>query len=381
MPEIGLRLTRFHRVGAAVHAVALSGDGEHLLVGSEQGLHLMDRRGNVRYRLNRDGQAFNGVALSPGFEAGLAMERAGRLYRLDFKQVPAEQRTEPLAVAAVGIWEQRDDLYSLDFAPHAGGEGSGLIALGHHALGLTALDGRGQLLWRLGPREGLGPGFPEHETKTGISLSRRSHASAGQGEPAVTGRTWHAAISADGRTIYAAALGRGAEQSATRSPRGPRQSHDHQVVAIDAALGKPVRAFGMDGRVTLLAGLPAPLAVAAVHQAGEGGSACCRVTALEAGLRREAWSLACPPNMMITAIASAPHHAALIVGTNAGELWRVGAFTGRILARYDLLYASAVLSIAVAETGEIVAGLANGHIAFLERVKDEQAEPRRQGGS
>ena len=64
--------------------------------------------------------------------------------------------------------------------------------------------------------------------------------------------------------------------------------------------------------------------------------------------------------------------AALVVGTNTGELWRVGAFTGRVLARYDLLYSSTVLSVAVAETGEIAAGLANGQVAFLERVKDER---------
>jgi hypothetical protein len=67
-----------------------------------------------------------------------------------------------------------------------------------------------------------------------------------------------------------------------------------------------------------------------------------------------------------------PGAAVLVVGTNTGELWRVGAFTGRLLARYDLLYASAVLSVAVAETGEIAAGMANGQVAFLERVKDER---------
>ncbi len=58
-----------------------------------------------------------------------------------------------------------------------------------------------------------------------------------------------------------------------------------------------------------------------------------------------------------------------MVGTNKGELWRVGAFTGRVLARYDLLFASTVLSVAVAESGEIAAGLANGQVAFLERVR------------
>ena len=85
-----LRLTRFHRVGAAVHAVALSGDGEHLLVGSEHGLHLIDRRGNVRYRLGANAGAFNAVALSPGLDAGLAMERAGRLLPAEFRSARPE---------------------------------------------------------------------------------------------------------------------------------------------------------------------------------------------------------------------------------------------------------------------------------------------------
>jgi hypothetical protein len=62
----------------------------------------------------------------------------------------------------------------------------------------------------------------------------------------------------------------------------------------------------------------------------------------------------------------------VVVGTNTGEIWSVGAFTGRILARCDLLFASTVLSVAMAETGEIAAGLANGCVAFLERADDER---------
>ncbi|MGE5603112.1 MAG: hypothetical protein ACM30E_08675, partial [Nitrososphaerales archaeon] len=339
-----LRLARFHRVGAAAHAVALSGDGEHLLVGSEHGLRLTDRSGAVKYRLGRNGRAFNAVALSPRLDAGsptlgLAMERAGRLFRLDFDRLspeePADQDRCGMQIAAVGIWEQRDDLYSLDFAPNAGHDRNGLIALGHHALGLTALDGRGHLLWQLGPREG--------SPSAGLVAS---------------GRTWHAAISSDARTIYATALG-----WAAAGKRG-------EVMAIDAALGRPVRSVTLAGHATLLAALPSPLGVAAVvHRANPSG-ACCQVMAFDADLRNEVWSLPCPPDVTVTAVAAAPGQAVLWVGTNTGELWRLGAFTGRILARHDLLFASTVLSVAIAETGEIAAGLANGHVAFLERVKD-----------
>lgn len=330
-----LRLTRFHRVGAAAHAVALSGDGEHLLIGTEHGLRLMDRRGNVKYRLGQHGAAFNAVALSPTLDAGLAMERAGRLFRLNFEPVEAEQPAAALRVAALDIWEQRDDLYSLDYAPGVGDEG--LIALGHHALGLTALDGRGQLLWRLGPREGLG----------------------------APRRTWHATISPDGRTVYATALNACGDLSGFQNLTGP----EADIVAIDAAVGKPMQSVAVSGRVTLLAGLPAPLGVAAVLH-GEGGPRC-QLVAFDAKLAAMAWALPCPPDVMITAVASAPAQAALIVGTNTGELWHVGAFTGRILARYDLLFASTVLSVAVAESGEIAAGLANGQVAFLElKIED-----------
>lgn len=343
MADSELRLSRFHRIGAAVHAVALSGDAQHLLAGSELGLHLVDRRGNVKYRLGRGSRAFSAVALSPRLNAGspsvgLAMERAGRLYRLDFGRAPDEEQGERLEVAAVGIWEQRDDLYSLDFAPEAGEERHGLIALGHHALGLTALDGRGQLLWRLGPREGV----------------------------TAAGRTWHAAISPDGRTVYAASLG------GTPTPgRG-------EIVAIDAAVGKPVRSVGLPGRVALLAGLSSPLGVAAVMHRSAAGGMCCDVLAFDAGLLGRAWSLPCPPGVAITAAAAAPGRALLALGTNTGEVWQVGAFTGRILARYDLLFSSTVLSVAVGPTGEIAAGLANGRVAFLERVKDEREDAARQ---
>lgn len=327
-----LRLSRFHRIGAAAHAVALSANGDHLLIGSELGLRLVDRRGNVRYRLGQHGAAFSAVALSPDLQAGLAMERAGRLYRLRFEP-EAERSDAGLRVAAVGIWEQRDDLYSLDYAPQVGEDG--LIALGHHALGLTALDGRGQLLWRLGPREGL-------------DAARR---------------TWHATISPDGRTIYATALN--ARPDLAGLDRGA------EIVAIDSAVGTPSRSIGVSGQVALLASLPAPLGVAAVTHRREQEGARCYLVAFDAGLQREAWSLACPVGTVITAVTSAPEQAALIIGTDRGELLRVGALTGRVLARYDLLFASTVLSVAVSESGEMAAGLANGQVAFLElKIED-----------
>jgi hypothetical protein len=324
-----VRLSRFHRAAGAAHAVALSGDGAHLLIGAEQGLRLVDRRGNVKYRLGHHGAAFNAVALSPDLAAGLAMERAGRLFSLKFESSESETSDGLMRVAAVGIWEQQDDLYSLDFAPAAGE--AGLIALGHHALGLTALDARGQLLWRLGPREGLGG--PR--------------------------RTWHAAISGDGQTIYATALG------------GPDSDLQAEIVAVDAAVGKPIRSIRVAGRVTLLSSLPAPLGVAAVmlDSAPEGN--CYRLVAFDAALQAVAWTLSAPPEVAVTALASAPGQTVLIAGTNGGELWRVGAFTGRVLARYDLLFASTVLSVAVAASGHIAAGLANGRVAYLEPVPHE----------
>jgi hypothetical protein len=334
MSKHELQLTRFHRVGAAAHAVALSGDGELLLIGTEQGLRLVDRQGHTRYRLGQHGAAFNAVALSPKLDAGLAMERAGRLFQLKFQPEAGEVPGGLMRVAATGIWEQRDDLYSLDYAPEAGEEG--LIALGHHALGLTALDGRGQLLWRLGPREGLG----------------------GQR------RTWHASISQDGRAIYATALNAPADSSDSRNPRGLETRAE--IVAIDATVGKPARSVEVKGRVTLLAALPAPLGVAAVTQViGEGGVRC-HLTVFDVRLLPSAWTLTCAPDVVVTALAYAPALDTLFAGTNTGELWRVGVFTGRILACYELLYASTVLSVAVAESGDVAAGLANGQVAFLE---------------
>ncbi len=339
-----LCLTRFHRVGSPVHAVALSADADHLLIGAEQGLRLVDRRGNVQHRLG--GRAFNAVALAPKLDAGghnlgLAMERAGRLLRLEFEQ-EAEAQDSALRLAAVGIWDQRDDLYSLDYAPEAGD--GGLIALGHHSLGLTALDGRGRLLWRLGPTD--------HESGRLEVAHKRMGPASGR-------RTWQAAISDDGRTIYATSLGSAASQA--------------EIVAIDAAVGKAKKTIALNGRATLLAALPEPLGVAAVvHDVGPDGARC-SLLAFDAELRAMAWCLSCPPGIVVTSVAAAPPQAALVLGTNGGELWRVGAFRGRVTARYDLLFASTVLSVAVAETGEIAAGLANGYVAFLERTSEAQA--------
>lgn len=354
MSEAGLRLTRFHRVGAPVHAVALSGDGEHLLVGSESGLRLVDRRGSVKHRAESsraaDQRAFSAVALSPNLDVGLALERAGRLYRLEFEQPHDDEGGQRLQVASTGIWEQRDDLYSLAFAPRGGEDGAGLIALGHHVLGVTALDARGRLLWQLGPHEGAGLREPvEGGTGDRVKAGTTPKRSSGP-------RTWQAAISEDGRTIYAASLGGGTDLQR------------RTVVAVDAAVGKPVRSAVLAGPVLLLVGLPEPLGFAAVFRHGTSPGHCCRLDAYDARLAGPAWSLACPPEVAITAAASVPGKPALLVGTNTGELWRIGAYSGRLLDRHDLLFSSTVLSIAVAESGEVAVGLANGQVAFLERV-------------
>jgi hypothetical protein len=139
-------------------------------------------------------------------------------------------------------------------------------------------------------------------------------------------------------------------------------------VAVDAAVGRPVRSTVLAGPVSLLASLPQPLGFAAVLRQGASPGYGCRLDAYDAGLTGPAWSLEWPPEVVITAAAAVPGKPALLVGTNTGELWRIGAFSGRVLDRHDLLFSSTVLSIAVAESGEVAAGLANGQVAYLERV-------------
>ncbi len=324
MPERDFRLRRFFRVGSAVHAVALADAGE-VWAGSECDLRLLDTHGRIRFRLGgaHAVRPFNAVAVACGAEGrAFALERTGRLHRLDPLHGDADGDVtwtpETLRVAD-------NDLYALALAD------SGLVALGHLGAGLTVLDRNGELRWRCDAGDDESPG----------------------------GRTWSVAFSADAAVLYAGCLAAAwrANDAACR------------LVALDAASGQVVAEHAPVEPVSQVVALASASGVAAVHATQRG----CRIVGYDSGLRVAMWSVTCAPGEMVTALAVDAASGWLIAGTNAGRVWLLHGPTGDRLAEYDLLYYSTVLSVAgmnlPAADGVLVAGLANGQLAYLDRRK------------
>ncbi len=322
MPENAFGLRRFFRVGSPVHAVALTATGE-VWAGSEHDLRLLDARGRVRFRLGgaHAVRPFTAVACGAGGRV-FALERTGRLHRLDPLQgdEPGDVTWTPET-----LWAADNDLYALALAD------SGPVALGHLGAGQTVLDADGGVRWRCGAEDGESPG----------------------------GRTWSVAFGADAATVYAGCLA--AAQRANDAAC--------RLVALDSAGGHVVAERAPVEPVSLVAPLQGPVCVAAVHTTHQ----TCRIVGYEPELRVVTWAVTCAPGTMITALAVDPASGWLIAGTNTGRIWLLDGQTGDRLAEYDLLYYSTVLSVAgmnlPAADGVLVAGLANGQLAYLDRRK------------
>lgn len=306
------RLRKFFRVGAAVHAVALTAEG-CAWAGSERDLRLLDPRGHVRFRLGgaHAVRPFSALAADCAGRI-LAVERTGRLYRLDplADEAGEPDNALPGAWTPDPIWAECNDLYSLAAQAGNGGNGESLVALGHVGPALTMLDATGRLRWRC---------HPEDATATG-------------------GRTWSVAFSADGASLYAGCL----------APAQHARRASYLLAAFEAETGRVYAARNFAEPVSVLAALPAPLGVAVVHAARTG----CRVVGYDADLREAVWRVACAPGEFVTALTSDPASSILVAGTNTGRLWLLDGLTGRRLAVHDLLYYSTVLSVAARNLGE-----------------------------
>jgi hypothetical protein len=343
----GLRLARFFRVGAAVHAVALSGDGRKLLVGSEHDLRLLDSSGRTHFRwggapvpgqwLDNGARPFNAVALAPDLAAGLAVERTGRVHRLEFSNGHGDgDGRNHVSARAIGLHAEPNDLYSLAFA-----HGHGRVALGHLGPDVTLLDAEGTTLWRCPP-----------------------------GESDSGGRGWSVSFGADARIVYAGCM----------FPARCARESPYLLAGLDIETGVARQAVALPHAVTALAALPAPLSVATVQMDGLQGDskpaagsskskmrrAACRVVAYGAKLSQAVWVHECGPDEVVTALASDVSSEVLLAGTNIGRVYALNACTGEMLRSHDLLYHSAVLALSAASDAQAVAaGLANGHVAYL----------------
>jgi hypothetical protein len=323
MAEATLTLVRWLRVGAPVHAVALAGDGRHLLAGSEHDLRLLDLWGNVRFRyfepaapgtaVERD-LPCRVVCLRPDTLAvALAGFRAGALYRLDLTW-----HDENVEVWPDLIRNEANDIHDLSYAP-----GNDLVAIGHLGPALTVIDLDGQQRWRRHP--------DDHN--------------------ATDGKGWVVALSPDGQQLYAGSSG----------------SARHRLVILNAASGSLLAGAILPAPITLVAGLPAPLTVAAVLNFPEES----QLVVYGTDLRKPAWSYVPETDGRVTALAADQAADLVVIGTNAGSVVVLDATSGRELVRDDSLH-STVLSLAIAGGRYIAVGLQDGQVAYLEYAPPEE---------
>ncbi len=323
MSAATLTLVRWLRAGAPVHAVALAGDGRHVLVGSEHDLRLLDLWGRECFRYfeppapgmaTEADMPFRAVALqADSLALALAGQRQGTIWRLDltWQGDNVEMWPEP-------IRNEPNDIYNLSYAP-----ASGLVAIGHLGPALTVIEANGQQRWRRHP--------DDHN--------------------ATDGKTWAVAFSADGQRLYAASSG----------------SARHRLAALDATAGKVLAGVTQPAPITLLAGLPPPLAVAAVVNAADE----CQVVAYRPELSQPTWCWTPDRDERVTAIAADLGAGLVVLGTNCGGVIVLDASSGRQLVREDSLH-STVLSLATADGRYIVAGLQDGQVAYLEYAPPEE---------
>lgn len=306
-----LKIRHVTRFGAPVHAVALSEDGQHLLVGTEHELRLTDPWGHEGFRRAHDARdmPFHAVALAPDMAAGLAVQRTGEIYRLEFipdgEAVRVRWPDEPCR-------SEPSDVHSIAFNAKAG-----VIAIGHLGPALTVLDGHGDQRWRQ---------HPSDHTPTG-------------------GKTWTVALSPEGATLFAGSSGVGR----------------YVLGAMAAGTGAVQAARSLPAPITGLAPLPDPLGVAAALN--ERLQA--QVLAFPADLTEAAWIYEGGYGERVTALAGDPAARLIALGTNTGSLLILDALTGERLA-VEATLGSVVLSLSLAGGRHVAAGLLDGRLFYLE---------------
>lgn len=297
-----------------VWSVAISRDGQYILVGSEHDLRLLDRWGVMHFRYahpRRDVDLpFTHVALSPDFDTGLAIQRTGEVYRLDF-EFRGESGGVKVSMQEIRVFP--NDIYSISFFPE-----NGIITIGHFNERISLINLGGDLVWQIPTR----------------------------------GRTWAVAFGANGDVIY------------TGSSGAP-----HNVIGVvDTQNGKPMGGIQVDARVMSLSTSPHLPGVIAVLSTRYGSY----VSAYSNRLSEQIWTFETGVGEYVTAMTTDIEHDMVVIGDGAGTLYVLEASSGRILSKTAL--SATILSLAIAGGRYIVAGLQDGYVVYLEYTSFTEGE-------
>lgn len=243
-----LEVRRWLRLGAPLHAVALSSDGQVVAVGAETGLFLFDAAGEaiLGHPAPEMASPVRQIALAPVADRIYLGTRTGDVVRASLRRHGDQLVVDNVAT----LYSARNDLHALAVSPD-----ERWIALGHLSARLTVLTNDGQLHWRSQPGD-------------------------------VASSMWSAVFDRTGKKLYAASAGAGT----------------NRLVAIDLAQGQ----FPADGylepslRATALAtyddGVVAVLLDSTDYE--------CEIVKCSADLTVTQWTHS--PREMVTAIATEP---------------------------------------------------------------------------
>ena len=330
-----LDLTRWIRIGAAVNATVLAGDGRYILAGSERDLRVLDPRGDVRLvhsMAAQDESRFHLAAMTAEMDVVLAAVRSGHLYYLDL-----ERTDRGFTVRRFEVFRAENDLYDLALA--ADGK---TAAIGHLDAALTVLDLQAFLDWVQQPEEER----PERIGQEGLVIWRRH---PNDGNP-TDGQRWAAALDAKGDELYVGSS-------------GPSQP---VLAALDAQTGQPHGYLRPERQVTRLVALTQPPGVVAVLTDGQYlHSLVCYAPQLD----ELHWERNFDKH--ITALTADPAGSLLAVGSGwAGRVELLDASSGRVVASYPGLN-SVNTCLALADGRYVAAGTQDGHIAYLQYRAEE----------
>jgi len=174
-----LEVRRWLRLGAPLHAVALSSDGQFVAVGSERGPLLFNTAGEAIMGRNSHHIALpvRQVALSPAMDWLYVGTRTGEVLRLALERSEGQFIVRRIET----IYTANNDIYTMVVS-----ENQQWITVGHLSPALTVLDSEGEVHWRRHPDDGT----------------------------ATEGNNWSVAVDPAGQSIYVGSAGAGSNRLA-----------------------------------------------------------------------------------------------------------------------------------------------------------------------
>lgn len=315
-----LELRRWLNLGAPLHAVALSSDGQFVAVGSERGPLLFNAAGEaiLRWATCQIALPVCQVALSPSLDWLYVGTRTGEIMRLALEHLDGHFTVQQVTTLHVA----KNDVYAMSVS-----QDQQWIAIGHLAPALTVLSGEGELHWRRHPDDG--------------TATESDH--------------WSVAIDPAGQVVYVGSASSGSNRLAAIG-LSDRRIYGSKYLAPDV-------------RATALAALPDGVVVVQTDNASFEG----RLIKFSSNLVQSPWVFA--PEDTITAVATAEDNAnsldAPLVAIACGYEGRIlllDAGSGTVVA--ETILRAGVSALALAQ-GRVAAVTHDDTLALLHYVPEE----------